>query len=142
MAYDVAVVETDRMLPIKDFATLPSPNYNLITSARVEAVGWGNTEEGMLSKELRKVQIPIISTQKCSRAWGPYYSNTSLCAGRLNKDSCSGDSGNCFTSPPHFLPMFFIGFFFAAAFDDDDCNPICAQADWRIIKQDKVQQNT
>lgn len=93
LSYDVAIVETAQPLPIKEFATLPPPGYNLITSTKVDAVGWGNTEEGMLSKELRTVRIPVISAAKCRRAWGQYYTDTSLCAGRLNKDSCSGDSG-------------------------------------------------
>lgn len=96
MSYDVAVVKTAQPLPIKEFVALPPAGYNLVTSSKVDAVGWGNTEEGMLSKELRTVRIPVISAAKCKRAWGQYYSDVVLCAGRISKDSCSGDSGKLF----------------------------------------------
>lgn len=40
-----------------------------------------------------KVEIPIVSTLRCKIAWRQYYTESSLCAGRVNRDSCSGDSG-------------------------------------------------
>lgn len=50
-------------------------------------------ENGTLAQNLLKVQIPIVSGLRCKIAWRQYYTETSLCAGRVNKDSCAGDSG-------------------------------------------------
>lgn len=95
MMYDVAVLNAAQPFPINQFASLPPSGLPLTIATRVETVGWGYTETGQLSDELLKVKIPIVSETKCRKAWGKYYTETSLCAGRLNKDSCSGDSGKC-----------------------------------------------
>lgn len=35
----------------------------------------------------------MLSETRCQNAWRYFYSETVMCAGRLNRDSCSGDSG-------------------------------------------------
>lgn len=34
-----------------------------------------------------------MSQLRCRIAWRQYFTETSLCAGRVNRDSCAGDSG-------------------------------------------------
>lgn len=67
--------------------------YGMIT-------GWGRTKVGGLPTNLRKVDVPLISKQRCSNA---YHSVGGipvgqLCAGFMagGKDSCQGDSGGPF----------------------------------------------
>ncbi|XP_063709676.1 trypsin 3A1-like [Culicoides brevitarsis] len=91
--YDVAVLRTTTAMPIPRFAILPSVNASYLTGTKVTVMGWGNTENGTLALNLLQVQIPIVSGFRCKLAWWQYYTETSLCAGRVNKDSCTGDSG-------------------------------------------------
>lgn len=95
-SFDVAILKTTTPFPINSFAKLPIVNLPLPMGVRVETVGWGKTETGMLAERLMKVNIPVVSAMKCKMIWQQYYSETSLCAGRTNKDSCAGDSGQIF----------------------------------------------
>uniref|UniRef100_A0A336KBA9 CSON010536 protein n=1 Tax=Culicoides sonorensis TaxID=179676 RepID=A0A336KBA9_CULSO len=91
--YDIAMVRTTKSIPIQQFAVLPVVDATYLTGTRVTVMGWGKTEFGTFSSNLLKVEIPIVSALRCKIAWRQYYTDTSLCAGRVNRDSCSGDSG-------------------------------------------------
>lgn len=70
-------------------------------SNRVNAAGWGRTEQGSPSDELLKVSLDIIDNQECKSLMrqGGFrtfnISDTQMCAGdkKGGKDTCSGDSG-------------------------------------------------
>jgi len=60
--------------------------------------GWGiTTENGVVSRVLRKVSVPMVSNPTCSNAYsvvpGISITNGMMCAGTSGKDSCQGDSG-------------------------------------------------
>ena len=58
--------------------------------------GWGTTSEwGSLSKELLKVEVPLVSGKRCEVAYPGKITKTMICAGfeKGGKDSCQGDSG-------------------------------------------------
>ena len=58
--------------------------------------GWGYTREGgTVSRVLRKVDVPIVSKEKCDIAYPGDITETMVCAGldEGGKDSCQGDSG-------------------------------------------------
>ncbi|KAJ8713978.1 hypothetical protein PYW08_007598 [Mythimna loreyi] len=58
--------------------------------------GWGVTEEGLQSPVLQSVELPIMSTEECTKAYrgSIQVKETQLCAGGVKgKDSCAGDSG-------------------------------------------------
>ena len=58
--------------------------------------GWGYTREGgPISRVLRKVDVPIVSQEKCGQAYPGDITESMICAGldEGGKDSCQGDSG-------------------------------------------------
>ncbi|WP_163835544.1 trypsin-like serine protease [Spartinivicinus ruber] len=62
---------------------------------KVKVAGWGNTQQNiMLSNKLMEVDVPVVSQQECSQAYGGITENM-VCAGykQGGKDSCQGDSG-------------------------------------------------
>jgi len=64
----------------------------------VLVAGWGRTEEGQGSEELREASIDIIEDNYCARSsvYGVlFHAEMMICAGMSNgsKDSCTGDSG-------------------------------------------------
>ncbi|CAH0728254.1 unnamed protein product, partial [Brenthis ino] len=67
---------------------------------RGTVTGWGLTETGSESAILRKVNIPILSAVTCREFYNknlapgsPDMTLNKICAGEMDKDSCSGDSG-------------------------------------------------
>ncbi|CAH1802238.1 unnamed protein product [Owenia fusiformis] len=68
------------------------------TEMNCTAIGWGLTRGGFTSDELIQVALPIIPNKVCNKV---EYLDGSLhqsgfCAGGINKDTCSGDSGGAF----------------------------------------------
>ncbi|XP_046589799.1 modular serine protease isoform X3 [Neodiprion lecontei] len=68
-----------------------------------KAVGWGKTEAGVPSEELKEINLPFIPYQECVSAvpeeFKGYVTADKFCAGYLNGSSlCEGDSGGglCF----------------------------------------------
>lgn len=58
--------------------------------------GWGTTyENGNLARNLRKVEVPIVSQDRCRLAYPGSITDRMICAGleEGGKDSCQGDSG-------------------------------------------------
>lgn len=74
---------------------LPQKNERFEGSSIV--TGWGKTQEnGNLANILRKVSLPIVSNEDCSRSYGRIrvrITNSMLCAGKAGRDACQGDSG-------------------------------------------------
>ncbi|XP_075975861.1 trypsin, alkaline A-like [Anticarsia gemmatalis] len=74
-------------------ATLAS--YNVADNQIVYATGWGRTEFGASSEQLRQVQIWTINQAVC-RQRHPRITDNMLCSGWLNvggRDQCDGDAG-------------------------------------------------
>lgn len=88
---DIAVIRVSADIP-KDIprvrlGTTPE------TQPRVLVAGWGlTTEGGTPSLRLREVEVPLIASGDCQKAYGDLTDNM-LCAGEKGKDSCQGDSG-------------------------------------------------
>lgn len=62
----------------------------------VTVLGWGATKEGGdVSRSLRKVTVPIVSTSTCNQQYEGIIDDRQVCAGlpEGGKDSCQGDSG-------------------------------------------------
>ncbi|XP_022914993.1 proclotting enzyme-like [Onthophagus taurus] len=65
---------------------------------RATVIGWGSLREtGPQPSILQEVDIPIWSNTECRIKYGPAapggITEHMLCAGQIDKDSCSGDSG-------------------------------------------------
>ncbi|XP_041969282.1 phenoloxidase-activating factor 3-like [Aricia agestis] len=66
---------------------------------KVTVAGWGVTETGRDSKLLRKVDISIVRRDTCLTKYkssgNPKIINENqVCAGKIRRDSCNGDSGS------------------------------------------------
>lgn len=60
----------------------------------VTVMGWGKTSElGSYSPELLEVELDIVDQYDCREYYNNNIDKSMLCASRLGKDSCLGDSG-------------------------------------------------
>lgn len=87
---DIAVVHLKAPVSVQPVA--------LATGGRNEqavVAGWGISERGGISDQLRAVELPIATTFDCRDAFGSAFRpDTMVCAGGEDgRDSCSGDSG-------------------------------------------------
>lgn len=93
--YDVMVVKLARSTRA-DVATikLNSSNSKPSTGQPVTVVGWGVTESGYTSDELKEVEVTVVSPFSCRSSYGfDAITDEMLCAADPNEDSCQGDSG-------------------------------------------------
>ncbi|XP_049858362.1 uncharacterized protein LOC126349011 [Schistocerca gregaria] len=105
--HDVALVRLDRearfsayVIPIcLPFGELATQNY---TGLKVTVAGWGATENGTGSDELRYTRLTVAATDECGEAYRRTHialsGETQVCAGGApGVDSCDGDSGGPLT---------------------------------------------
>lgn len=96
---DIALLRLSREIIYSDYIQpicLWDPNLSY--SRNGVAVGWGYTENDMLSDALKFVELPIVPTLTClisdRHFFGTFLTENSFCAGYLNGTNvCSGDSG-------------------------------------------------
>ncbi|XP_075975780.1 trypsin CFT-1-like [Anticarsia gemmatalis] len=78
-------------------ASIAGSNYNLGDNQVVWATGWGTTELGSPSEQLRHVQIWTVNQAVCRQRYGASrITDNMLCSGWLDvggRDQCQGDSG-------------------------------------------------
>jgi len=96
---DIAVLVLKDPIYFNDItkpAFLPDHNEAVPANAVAFASGWGGTEEGKGSINLRAAQLNVFSRERCGQIYSAKrYTEKNLCAGGLDtpKDSCGGDSG-------------------------------------------------
>jgi hypothetical protein len=98
---DVALIELSRPATQPPIVVVP-PDQSALWGPGREAtvIGWGATNGlfGGASDDLREVQVPMVSDERCQQSNGPtvgFEPTSMVCAGELagGKDSCGGDSG-------------------------------------------------
>lgn len=96
---DIALIKVKTRFKLKRKSRraikLMNSGENLNPGTLAHVTGWGVTEEeGVVSKILQKVEVPIISRTKCASYFGPLPKGQ-ICAGyeEGGRDSCQGDSG-------------------------------------------------
>ena len=97
--YDVALLRLDGSV-MRPRIFLQSPDQLDLSEPGKTAtlIGWGQTEEGVGSNDLLRVELPIISNTECANIAGIFFGgigDRTICAGgnRLAKGVCFGDSG-------------------------------------------------
>ncbi|KAF5271713.1 hypothetical protein FQA39_LY08036 [Lamprigera yunnana] len=101
--HDIGLLRLSRDVPITDFIRpicVPTSQelqeMNFVGSTPTVA-GWGKTENRSESNVKLKLDLPVVSNQKCSmvyRSESVTISDSHLCAGGLKgRDACKGDSG-------------------------------------------------
>jgi secreted trypsin-like serine protease len=93
----VIAINDDDQFP----TAIPFPDAASNDTDNSTAIGWGTTAwQGLPPRELREVELPIVTNATCQAAFAPFgYGNdivaTSLCAGHTggNQATCNGDSG-------------------------------------------------
>lgn len=91
---DIALLKLDRdakQQPLK----LPDNPVNVDSLDMLEIIGWGETESGTLADDLMLADVDIFPRSLCNSPmlFGPFVSDSMLCAGGRGRDSCVGDSG-------------------------------------------------
>uniref|UniRef100_A0A2A4K5I0 Peptidase S1 domain-containing protein n=1 Tax=Heliothis virescens TaxID=7102 RepID=A0A2A4K5I0_HELVI len=89
-----AIVYNNNVSPVP----IAGANYNLADNQVVWAAGWGVTEFGFPSEQLRHVQIYTINQEICRSRYSDTHviTDNMLCSGVLDvggRDQCSQDSG-------------------------------------------------
>ncbi|EGZ09610.1 serine protease trypsin-like protein [Phytophthora sojae] len=90
---DFALLELESASAFKPVKLASSDDSDFKAGATATALGWGFTaEEGTMSEELRRVDLPLISEKSCAQV--STIDDSMLCAGGLiSEDVCSGDTG-------------------------------------------------
>ena len=96
---DVALIELNEPIEFRENARpvcLPAETESFI-GHNATVVGWGKVREyGPSSRFLRRVDVEIIKTDDCKKAYEPIkVTNNMICAWhpKGGKDACQGDSG-------------------------------------------------
>lgn len=80
----------------------PTEEFDPAPGLMVSVSGWGTTSSGgVISDQLRSVEVPVVSDDVCNTAYGgtassPEVYPSMICAGDISNggvDSCQGDSG-------------------------------------------------
>lgn len=92
--YDYALIRLDRE---SSFQPIALSSADPAAGTEVTTAGWGYTRENNFSlpRNLRKVNVPVVSRAQCNVAYKNKISDRMICAGleQGGKDSCQGDSG-------------------------------------------------
>ena len=99
--FDVCLLRTPRSIGIgskRGVASACLPTEAPVPNSECWVAGWGKTEDGVASSELRSVRVTVFSDEDCveHHACDDFQLNDDdLCAGLKDggKDSCQGDSG-------------------------------------------------
>lgn len=98
---DVAVLRLDTSIP----SSIATPvamvragqtGYDAAGTV-VDVVGWGVTDNGNVSNQLRQANVSVVTDSGCQAAYPTspekYEPSVMICAAAKNRDSCQGDSG-------------------------------------------------
>ena len=102
---DIALLKLRTAVPNPSPIVLVAPDDEAQATApgiKAWVTGWGATEEnGLLSRELLGVLVPVISREACNApdSYNGTITVNMICAGEKGKDSCQGDSGGPLASP-------------------------------------------
>ncbi|KAK2848575.1 hypothetical protein Q5P01_008409 [Channa striata] len=86
------VTFTNYIMPV----CLAASNSTFHSSTSVWITGWGETEDGNLSNNLREAEVPVVGNRQCNCDYGfDSITENMMCAGLRagGKDTCQGDSG-------------------------------------------------
>ncbi|KAJ8674930.1 hypothetical protein QAD02_010716 [Eretmocerus hayati] len=89
---DIALLVLDESIQNAQLVKLPETNLQVPEGVIAYAYGWGETEDGSLSEDLRKVDLEITYGYPCTR----YESKNDahwICTKSLTQATCYGDSG-------------------------------------------------
>ncbi|XP_028138319.2 brachyurin [Diabrotica virgifera virgifera] len=95
---DIALIKLPRNATLNNYVNLIKIGDNIDYAGRVATVlGWGSTEDGQISKYLKKVDVDVMTNQACKavrKEFNEIIVSTHLCtSGQGIRGSCSGDSG-------------------------------------------------
>lgn len=98
--WDVAIWKLNTSIPESDtikYAKLPATGSDPSEGTMLSTAGWGWTKENAasLSKELIKVDIPVVARDTCNKIYKGLVSENMICAAAPEggKGTCRGDSG-------------------------------------------------
>merc|ERR1712012_356674 len=98
---DIALIKLPRPAKFNPLAQPACWKTQTSINSKPVVVGWGKADaaqsekiNGVYSNKQNKLEVPVVSLDKCNEAFDGSLDETHLCAGgEPGKDSCSGDSG-------------------------------------------------
>ncbi|KAE8913463.1 hypothetical protein PF005_g6304 [Phytophthora fragariae] len=90
---DFALLELETASSFKPVKLAAGDDSDFKAGTKATALGWGLTnEDGVMSEELRRVDLPLIGDKSCAKV--STIDDSMLCAGGLiSEDVCGGDTG-------------------------------------------------
>ncbi|XP_076042406.1 brachyurin-like [Oratosquilla oratoria] len=98
---DIALIKLPEKVPFNEYiqpVCLPhkSDKGDCMVGKNVTVAGWGMKSDNSngTTDKLRKVEVPVISNEECSKTYGGVITTDILCtSGDDGKGTCTGDSG-------------------------------------------------
>ncbi|KAJ8676186.1 hypothetical protein QAD02_011972 [Eretmocerus hayati] len=94
--HDIAILELQEYIQFNNFVKPICLPENDKSTTLATVAGWGRAENGLPSRQLLKVDVPLANRQECEsnyREKNVSLISSQLCYGVKGKDSCAGDSG-------------------------------------------------
>ncbi|XP_045467074.1 CLIP domain-containing serine protease 14D-like [Harmonia axyridis] len=101
---DIAIIKVSEPITVTNYVRpvclwQDSVELHYLVNQPGTIIGWGYDEDGVITDELHKASMPIVSTETCIYSYPDFFarftSNTTFCAGYRNGTSaCNGDSGS------------------------------------------------
>ncbi|XP_033218169.1 trypsin-7-like [Belonocnema kinseyi] len=99
--YDIAALKLEEPIKYKSGIgpiSLPTEEETYTSGTMATVTGWGTQRNsGSISKRLREVKVPLVSSSKCAELYGEeLITYRMICAGYIKsggRDACQGDSG-------------------------------------------------
>ncbi|KAJ8673248.1 hypothetical protein QAD02_004510 [Eretmocerus hayati] len=88
---DIALLVLSQRIANAQIVSLQSKPQKVEDRSLAMALGWGRTEYGTPSTQLRKVEVPLLYPSDCQRHFG--YRAEWVCTDASQRNVCYGDSG-------------------------------------------------
>ncbi|KAJ8673253.1 hypothetical protein QAD02_004515 [Eretmocerus hayati] len=91
LIHDIGLLLLDNKIQDATTVSLQQYTHSVPIGTMAYALGWGMTEHGSFSRNLRFIEVPIVPEQKCAQTFGRI--GFWVCTDAQHWGTCIGDSG-------------------------------------------------